>query len=193
MIDGNDIIAYLVGPGRATMLEHYTPRSCILSTAVGLEVFRYFDIEARPVGVTVQIVNQALREMVEAGVTDPNEVARRRAKVLEVEGSNRLDYEKGEWDGHLVIVVRDSTGQEVLVDLAADQFDRPAYRIKGEPKVAPWSPEGVSFTEGIDGSTWVYRPMPQGGGFRRSRDWKWEGRWRPVAGRIIRDIKETLA
>lgn len=176
-----DVIQYLEGRGRARILEQFGARSCIASTRIALEVCRGHGIEAWPQAVKVEALNaravQAQREDVSFALGSFS---------LAVEGTGSVAT--GERDGHLVLVFKDSKG-EVLLDLSADQMDRPQHDLRITKPVAVrigdkgW-PVGLWLEHG---ALIAYEKIPSRS-YRITGDWSKRERWMPVVERIEEDL-----
>lgn len=172
-----ELIDYLLTEGRAKILEKFQPTSCIASTRIGLEVLRSRGIECYPQACRVEALNPRAVEATKQGQGHALGTF-----SLGVEGTGAYDLADGSWDGHLVIVFRDAKG-EVLLDLSADQMDRPQHGLRVKP-------EAVRITEG-----WPVGIMLPGGGaiawerirsrgYRQARDWSHRDRWEDVVAKI---------
>ncbi len=178
----NLVIEYLGSQARARILERFGPRSCIASTRIAMEVCRRHGIECWPQAVKVEVLNARAVKAQAEGV--PWALG---TYGLGVEGTGT--FEGGDWDGHLILVFKDSKG-EVLLDLSADQMHRPQHGVhvtepiavrigdKGWP-VGLWLPEG-----GL-----VAYERIRSRGYRQARDWTLRARWEPTLTQIEEDLR----
>jgi hypothetical protein len=166
---------------RELMLLNARANSCILTTHVGLEVLDRFGIKARPQPVIAEAFN-AVAARLRFGVDPPTPLQDwpDEAWSVGISGTGVIAQESQTWDGHLVIVVRNPDRLRTLIDLTADQMDRPAKNINiggpvftDLPKV--WTPRDPTYTmlTPADPQATVigYRPLAQAGDWRTSRDW----------------------
>jgi len=171
------LIDFLLTRGRAIILEDYESTSCIASTRIAMEVLRSRDIEVRPQAVAVEALNRQAVLDAERAADAPG----LGAWIVACEATGNLDRAENSWDGHLVAIFEDAKG-EVLLDLSADQFARPAKGIHAEPlaiRIKGW-PLGWRWP---NGSAIAYRPAKTRS-YRQSTNWR-DGRWRPTLDRIM--------
>lgn len=192
MTDGTDVLDYLRTRGRKLMLGRFKPRSCVASTRIGVEVARRLGMEAWPLAVKVDVLNDvAYRAVVAAGETgelpDQDRVAAAGGKVLSVEGTGQLGPQ--EWDGHLVVMVRDSAGAEVLVDLSADQFSKPSHDIALRPFYAKADRWPLLLSFGSEPPlTWIVYRRIGSRSFRQAVDWTHRDRWEDLVDQMVEEI-----
>lgn len=169
-VDGNYVIRYLTTRGRSIILEHFKPSSCIASTRIGLDVMKSLGFDVWPQAVRLEVFNHVVLDAWDAGHTGPiTQEDYPEAKVVGVDGSGL--WGNSEWDGHLVLMVRDDHGLEVLVDLSLDQFARPAFGLDLKPTAVPvahgWP---LCWTEGSPRWTALVRPI-KSRSYRETKDW----------------------
>jgi hypothetical protein len=159
---------------------------CILATRVGLEALEILGVEAEPLSVVTGIMNAAFLRWAEEGFPGgPDEGARRRVRILETEDRPLgLPFDGKGWRGHLVI-----RAGGLLVDLDAQQFERPDYAIHLPPGLLlEWGPYP-------DGRR-LYR-LPGGGVLRvtarpEDRSYQEAGDWRRGAPRLVQALVRAV-
>lgn len=182
MTTRDEAIPFLLGRGREIILETFEPTSCIISTRVAVEVLKVFGIRARGQAVKVEALNPRAVLDVEAKATEP----RLGSWIVGVEGTGQHDYDQNSWDGHLVAIFEDTKG-EVLVDVSADQFARPAKDIHAEPlaiRLTGGWPVGRLWP---NGSALAYSPI-RSRSYRQSSNWADRERWGPPFERIMEEL-----
>lgn len=153
---------------RATYDNFEKVNSCILSTRIGVEVLTRFGLKARAQPVNVLVQNLKAYHLTEQRVPVPEWPDD--AWSVGVEPGQQA--RPGHWNGHLVIVLRQPGEPRVLIDLTADQFDRPERDLKVAGPVFmniadTWTPQDPLATIVKDDAdqpqTIVsYMPMPPG-------------------------------
>lgn len=179
------------------------PRRCLLATALGLEVLRYYEVPARPVLAFVGALNAAWCEHVE----------RRHAA-----GLSRLPEEDLRATGaHCVIASQMAVGPGIsghvllrlpgaLVDLDMQQFRRPQHAIHVPDAAVLEYADGKEYSADLRATTTSYGL--EGGGAlvvqvvpgeepwleRRAKDWHrtQRGVYRAQVGEIIRAMRVHL-
>ena len=177
------------------------PRRCLLASALGLEVLRYYEVPARPVLAFVGCLNAAWVEHVErrhaAGLAMLPEAEVRATGAHCVIASN-LAVGPG-ISGHVLLRL-----EGALVDLDMQQFRRPQHAIHVPDAAVLEYPEGKE--DSIETATTSY-PLEGGGRLvvqvvpgeepwlaRRAKDWHraQRGEWRHEVGLIIRAMRARL-
>jgi hypothetical protein len=159
-----------------TLLGSYLQNSCILTTRVGLGVLERYGVKARAQAVTAVAFNREGWELASQNVP-PSEWPDS-AWAVGTEGTGKTDPETNAWDGHLVLVVRNPNRTRTLIDLTADQLDRPA---RGLPVPGPvfmdlppvWTPDDprFTFTGPSQEAIISYRPQAKAGNWQDTPDW----------------------
>ena len=113
---------------RPEILKEFNADSCIVSTAVGVDVLTHFGIFAEPLPVRTVIFNKPYVARIEAGSDWPkgDEIQRWQKE----DGSYSVGIGVGtqqpnKWAGHLVILIE----KKLLLDLSIDQASRPKYNM----------------------------------------------------------------
>jgi hypothetical protein len=142
--------------------------SCILSTRIGVEVLGRFGLKARPRPVNVLVQNLDAYRLSEQRVP----VEQWPDDAWSVGVAPGQAPRPGSWPGHLVIELREPDQPRVLIDLTADQFDRPERNLKvGGPVfmnlTGAWTPQDSLSTvipdaSGAPQTIVTYHPMPPG-------------------------------
>lgn len=157
--------------------------TCILTTRVGQMVLDEFGISSRPTPVFVTVHNREAWDLSQHGI--PVSQWPETAHSVGVNEDSHLSRQTG-WNGHLVLLVRQPGHLRLLVDLTADQFDRPARNlVVGGPVFMDlpdgklWTPQDPLFT--VVGDRFApdtiisYRPMPPG--HSEARRWQETPDW----------------
>jgi len=172
---------------RAEVLQIWRPDSCIESTRVGLAVLERYGYSARPVVTGVVAANAAAIPLARRGVPVPEWPKGAWTVGVTAEGNHLPDR----FDGHLVLVLRRAGGRRLLIDLSADQMDRPErdLRIRGPiigalPSI--WTPEDPLTLTSVDGVKVSYWPVL---GLTTYRDSvSWQGRKEEVEETVARIV-----
>lgn len=193
------LVEFLVDVGRPRILEDYLPSSCIVSTRVSIEFLRYFGVRAAPRAVLAEAMNPAAVEFVlahgwEAVHSDSGKSCAAAGGWMVVTDNESgppgtVDESNG-WRGHLVAMIED----DYLLDLSADQMARPLKNLLVPgPIFGPVSrwPEAYALEGGA-----VVRYDDLGAARKspwvESRDWRVEGRWRPIVSDLIADALDLV-
>ncbi len=172
------LIDYLLTEGRSKILEKFEPSSCIASTRIGLEVLRSRGIECYPQPCRIEALNPRAVQATRAG-----QGYALGTFSLEVEGTGLYDP-VGSWDGHLVIVFKDAQG-EVLLDLSADQMDRPQHGLRVEPVAVRLGTKGWPVGIMLPGGGAIAWERIPSRAYRQARDWTHRERWEDVVAKIL--------
>lgn len=182
------------------------PDSCILSTRVGIAVLDRFDLPARPQAVFVLAQNKAAFLLAERGVPVADWPDDAWSVGVDATQFRPENLSPGRWPGHLVVIVRQPGEPRLLVDLSADQFDRPERRLViGGPVFmdidGPWTPhDPLAAPAGTESEPALiaYRPMPPGrpesGQWKSSSDWLADvesGRLGSIVDRVVSRLSRT--
>jgi hypothetical protein len=154
-----------------------TVNSCVLTTRLGLRVLERVGVSARAFPVFVSVHNRQAWDLASSGVPIPEWP--NSAHSVGVNESVINDGRRG-WAGHLVLLVKQPGEPRVLIDLTADQFDRPIRNLvvggpvfMDIPAGSPWTPQDPLYTvvgERTNPACIVsYRPMPPG--LTQARSW----------------------
>lgn len=163
---------------RILTLSTAKQNSCILSTHVGLKVLEHFGVKARAQAVTVYAFNREAWDLSANGV--PVTQWPESAWSVGIEGTGVSNQETKAWDGHLALIVSNPNRMRTLIDLTADQLDRPHKGINVNGPVFMdlkplWSPNDPLFTvTGEEKGTptiVMYRPLMKAGDWKEAPDW----------------------
>lgn len=128
----------IAGHVRAAVRTRYDADSCIASTAVFLDVTAWLGLDASPAPVEVLAANPGgLREMAAA---TPRPVEQWPEDAWTVGIVAGQEPRAGGWPGHLVAVLHGQ--RERLVDVSADQMDRPQRGLRVPSPVLGRLPDG---------------------------------------------------
>lgn len=171
---------------RPVIREHFNADSCIASTRIGINVLRHFGVGAKPLPLSVLVINaEGSRIMREEGV-DAYRDAINAAQPGDKGGpwsigvgSQRspLDIALDAWQGHLIIEIPQF---RTYMDLSIDQANRPLKDIELTPHFFtvdeddPWLTGEIPIMEmhTEDDVTMVLdRRAPDPEGFRKSTNW----------------------
>jgi hypothetical protein len=134
MADPKPFLALLGPPLRRAILRHYTPDSCVASSAIGKLVLDELGFEVKPISLTAMLVNQQWLERAEREGHVPKSVEERERWFIEngahAIGLGIFDPKDTQIDPlvnglHLGLLV-DGTW---LWDLSIDQASRPMHGI----------------------------------------------------------------
>lgn len=176
----DEVVPFLLGRARKMILEEFEPTSCIISTRVAIEVLKAHRIRARAQAVAVECLNPTAVWDSAMGAKEPSPGS----WIIGCEGTGQLDREENSWDGHLVAIFTDAKG-EVLLDLSADQFARPAKDIHAEPLAIRIQGDWPVGWRWPNGSVVAYKPV-RSRSYRSSSNWD-RGRWGPLYERIMEE------
>ena len=125
------IIDKLLDIARPEILKEFSVDSCIISTAIGIEVLSRFGVIAEPLPVRTVVFNKPFADRIKRG---ENPYKSDLAEWTKQDNSYSLGIGYGfpqpnKWAGHLVILAE----KKYLIDLSIDQANRPQYDISLEP------------------------------------------------------------
>jgi len=155
--------------------------SCILSTKVVCVLARKLGYTAIPMTVEAIGMNKPLADYARKHGELPHhtrteELAKQGARFVVIGAREDRVVEEGMWAGHLCALVS-TEGHRVLIDLSADQADRPHKQIRlTEPLHIEVSPDWVKGEEmacrnlAEDGLI-LYRAIPDDDTYTTSPDW----------------------
>lgn len=153
---------------QATSDNFENVNTCILTSRIGLGVLERFGLKARLQPVHVLAQNIAAYHLAHQQVP----VEQWPDDAWSVGVGPGMEARPRHWPGHLVIVLRQPGSPRVLIDLTADQFDRPERNLKvGGPvfmNIADtWTPQDslATIMKDEDGQPLTvvsYTPMPPG-------------------------------
>lgn len=160
---------------REIVLSEYGRDSCIASSLIGQQVLAHFKVQARAVSSAVSAYNDLAMKMTSTNL--PPQEWPDEAWSVGVQGSGVMNMETKRYDGHVVLIVKPQGSPRVLLDLSADQLDRPERGLRVPGPVAVelprlWTPQDPA-TLTIDGPprTHVrYFPLLGGDDWRLAKD-----------------------
>lgn len=111
---------------RAAVMTRYTADSCIVSTAVFIDVADWLGLDASPAAVDVLAANPAALRVMATDPMPPVDQWPSEAWTVGVLSSE--PPREGGWPGHLVAILHGR--RDRLVDVSADQLDRPSRGLR---------------------------------------------------------------
>jgi len=129
---------------REIVLAEYQRDSCISSSLIGQRVLDHYKVKARAVASVVAAYNDPGLQMSRTNIPPsqwPDE-----AWSVGVQGSGVMNLDTKRYDGHVVLILKPQGSPRVLLDLSADQLDRPERGLRVPGPVAVelprfWTPE----------------------------------------------------
>jgi hypothetical protein len=190
----NALFNLLCGFGRQEILRSYNSDSCIISTAVALDVLQHFGFHACPLSVRTTIYNAAAVDCMKKRLLPrPDQIKEWADKY----GSWTVGIGFGErqspakWPGHLVALHEDT-----LIDLSLDQATRPKYEMNLTPMFGKTS---LAFVEGDEKEVWIKEDgcvityqRTYNESFSKSPDWSDRKRRRAIVLSIIQRAEELV-
>lgn len=160
------------------------PDSCVLVARITSEVLHYFGVPHQVSTTECIIFNKAAWAMAAAGERPDNGL------IYEGEECWTLAIEEQK---HVIV-----TTSTHLIDLSADQFDRPAKNLPMEPIVVEvgWNDEGWCWLSDDDtGMVVGYKLVPKNKWWSTSPNWGKRDEWvrRPIIAWTIKRTKELEA
>jgi hypothetical protein len=187
----NALFNLLCGFGRNEILRSYNPDSCIISTAVAIDVLQHFGFHARPLSVRTKIYNAAAVDCMKKRLLPrPDQIQEWSEKY----GAWTVGIGFGEkqspskWPGHLVVLCED-----ILIDVSLDQAARPQHNMNLTPVYGKASPE---FLKGKENEVWtkdecvITYQVVVNESFAQSPDWSDRGRRRALVLSIAKRAEE---
>lgn len=197
-MDGRQVrmLERLVELAPAAIAEKWDVRqACIASTAIGVKVCRYFGLDAKPLPTRAVAANAEWAAWMADGqpIMEPDELLATGAWSVEIDV---WTDEPGRYAGHLVVGL---PGERLLLDLNCGQFSRPKKNI-----VVPdagvfatddafWTDDDVAAQYAMENDGLLAYQRIRNDSFRRSPDWRKAGRTDPVAGALIRQLREETS
>jgi hypothetical protein len=127
------VIEGLVRHARSEILREFSPDSCIVSTAVAIDVLAMFGFLAQPLPVQIALFNEPYAKRILAGQSP---LEKDLVRWGQEDGSYSVglgyghgDPTPGKWAGHLVALVEN----QYLVDLSIDQASRTRHKMNFQP------------------------------------------------------------
>lgn len=180
MYDRGWLHEFALATRRVTLATGLVDNSCILSTRIGLEVLERHGVRAVAQAVRVAAYNtEGIRLFMQEV---PHSEWPDSAWSVGIEGTGKVTPETKAWDGHLVLIVRNPNRTRTLIDLTADQLDRPHHNINVSGPVfidlppVGWTPHDPIYTTlgaeaGAPDATVIgYYPLMVGN-WRSTPDW----------------------
>jgi hypothetical protein len=170
--------------------------SCIMATAVLLEVFRALDVNAAyPLTVKPRILNPAFVERLKA---EPFPSTDKQIADWTAEGCSMVAIGHGDptpdnWPAHLVSVVPNAfRGKALVIDPTITQASVPAWGIELRPLMFP-APDSflvgaAEFKAPVNGSMVVYMAFPHDRSYESTRLWTNHQKRLVIVGKILERI-----
>jgi len=186
------VLKVLLEKARQEILKEFNPDSCIVSTAVCIDVLKHFGILAEPLPVRVMVFNKIAVDCINKWgmpVKDHTiyEWSRKYgAWSVGVGFSKRLDTG---YVGHLVALVENTE----ILDISLDQASRPQHKIVLSPLKFEISSDFMSgarmpFTSKRDGCIFCYEKITNYG-YTQSPDWLKRSRRKHIVDKLIKIIE----
>jgi hypothetical protein len=189
-------IANIVEVGMDELATANEEHSCIMATAVLLEVFRALDVSgAYPLTVKPRILNPAFVERlkVEPFPSTDKQIADWTAEGCSMVAIGHGDPTPHNWPGHLVIVVPNAfRGKSLVIDPTITQASVPAWGIELRPLMFP-APDSflagdTEFKAPVNGSMVVYKAFPHDRSYESTRLWTNNQKRLAIIGKILERI-----
>lgn len=199
---------------RARILRSYEPSCCVLSTKIGCDILNHLGVACAPMPCKCFILTPAGRAEYDAAEAEQRPVRPLPDGAplgIGINGNGAVDYEfdrtdftiTHKWDGHMIIR---GVCSPFLMDLSADQYDRPEHKIRvtqpvvlglDDPTMAmmldnPHS--GVTFLDQFSGLSYSYGRMETPSTeWTTLSDWR-KGRpgWRKIVTEMITHLEQEL-
>jgi hypothetical protein len=165
---------------------------CIFATRIAIDVAHYFGITATPLPVLTIIANPPFtKHVVEDGfipnLKQWNSVDGSYSVVIGLRDEKER-IPPNHWNGHLIAVAQDTFG-----DFSIQAVERPQHQIiTGPALVAPY-PRWPAWQVSNPHGTVFFYERTNDTRYRDAPDWKDPKRRRPMVGRLIRDVRNTIA
>lgn len=171
---------------------------CVLTTAVGIDVLRHFDIKARPLSVRVELVNGAFRQWADEGYPggEAAGLARGAWSLMAGDPGQRATDGGGAaplveppshaWDGHLVV---DVPFFGLFLDLDLQQMNRPTKNIRVPPAMAFRWNMGRDVGYVLEDCAIRYTARPDDRTWSDAKDWTDPGRRIGIVATLIELIE----
>jgi hypothetical protein len=192
MPDRQPFLKLLGPPLRKAILRHYTPNSCVASSAIGKLVLNHLGFEVRPISLRAMLTNQPWLERATREGHVPRSVAERERWFIE-SGAHGIGLGVVDPNDHETPAAVNGLHLGLLVDntwlwdLSIDQASRPMYGIViKEPFLGnvAHSPQHKAWLKGRVPITWsapgqglvVYSVKPNDRRYLEHPNWRADGR-----------------
>lgn len=190
-METKEVIRRLLKYARPEILKEFRADSCIVSTAIGLDVLTAFGVLAEPFAVRTTIFNEAFVNRIEGGSPWPKGDEVRH--WTDEDGSYSVGIGVGtqqpnKWAGHLCILAE----KRYLIDLSIDQATRPLYNMEFKPMCVEVED---TFIHAVAPKVFKYGPCVMrieaisSLGYVTSPDWTFVGRRKKIVEHTIRLLK----
>lgn len=192
-----ELVQYLLVEYGPEEIQRSYPQldTCILSTAVSIDVLDYFGIRGRPLSVAVVAGNEAYYKQFKtgsfAGITDSwwDETGAHSVGIGFI-----ADPLSGKHPTYLITIT-----PKFLIDLAIGQVDRPEHGITAKPLLFPTGDidlfhgdHYIVAKDTLNNSVLIYTPKSHDLTFITFPDWVNKKKRHDIVGRIIKRIKKDL-
>lgn len=198
--DPQQVIRHLVGLyPEWRQIVGWKPNACVAAGRVGTEVLAYFGVAAVPVPVATRVKNPMMVQLEAEGaiLTDEN-LEELGGYYLGTDPDSKAKPIAGPaWNCHLTLW---TPGQNVLVDLTLEQYNRPKHGIVLTSMGAVVTDENAGpFLAGTDwavirhssGVEINYKHRPDQTGYRTTSDWK-RTKYKKEIGTLIRVVRASM-
>jgi hypothetical protein len=181
-VNAETVLRLLAAEARPMILAGWGPESCAVSTRIALDVCRAVGVSAKPLAVAVMAFNEPAWPLFLDGV--PVHEWPPEAWSVGIDPEER---------SHVVALVEGTT----LLDLSADQLDRPEKRLRvPEPVVARVGPAFLTDGDHLglsddEGTRLLYRRGGDLNWLHRSPDWTERRRRASIVGALVRRLREV--
>lgn len=183
---------------REVLLTVYGRDSCIASTLIGQKVLAHYNVQSRAVATMVAAYNDSGLEMSTSG--RPYSEWPVMAWSVGVQGTGVMNMETKRYDGHVVLVIKPAGSPRVLLDLSADQLDRPERNLRVPGPIAAelprlWTPQDPAMVtiEGRERTHVHYTPLLGGDDWRLAKDGQDHERHESLAAEAIELCDKRLS
>lgn len=189
----SSVIQRLINIVRPKILKEFTVDSCIVSTAICIDVLKKYGILAEPLVVKTMIFNQPFVARLERTGVFPNS-EQEIAEWTVADGSYSVGIgfgppQSGKWAGHLVAIAE----REYLIDISVDQACRPFYGMIFNPITVRINEEFLAGKSCIvfnyNGCVFRYDAFPNNLSFQLSPDWTLQNRRQNIVQSIFSEME----
>jgi hypothetical protein len=187
------VLQGLLKHARSEILKEFRADSCIVSTAVGIDILNHFNVMAEPLAVRTSIFNEPFASRLSKLQSWPN---KKQVEEWSKEGSYSVGIGFGaqqvdKWAGHLVVLVE----KQFILDLSIDQASRPQYNMVLNPFLVEVNKEFFSGTPKVFNlNQCVIRIdlLKDNKDYLLTPDWEFKNRRSKIVTRLLQIIEKDL-